>query len=168
MVVLRSLVCLVIIPALFFGMIKLAELTGTIAQATFVGSTMPPATLSFMFAQQHATYETESVAHVGHIDRSVERQVELNRVGHFNEGCSDRDESSIATSACSAKESCGASVLTPRRKSSNGVLSPRPIFRNEPFASIDSMPANGPSHMAIAAARTNSTTADGSTGSSTS
>ena len=61
MVVLRSLVCLVIQPALFFGMIKLAELTGTIAQATFVGSTMPPATLSFMFAQQHATYETESV-----------------------------------------------------------------------------------------------------------
>ena len=60
-VVLRSLVCLVIQPALFFGMIKLAELTGTIAQATFVGSTMPPATLSFMFAQQHATYETESV-----------------------------------------------------------------------------------------------------------
>src|SRR5208337_622608 len=70
-VVLRSLVCLVIQPALFSGMIKLAELTGTIAQATFVGSTMPPATLSFMFAQRHATYETESVARVGHIDRSV-------------------------------------------------------------------------------------------------
>ena len=70
MVVLRSLVCLVIQPALFFGMIKLAELTGTIAQATFVGSTMPPATLSFMFAQQHATYETESLVRVGHIDRS--------------------------------------------------------------------------------------------------
>ena len=61
MVVLRSLVCLVIQPALFFGMIKLAGLTGTIAQATFVGSTMPPATLSVMFAQQHATYETESI-----------------------------------------------------------------------------------------------------------
>jgi len=77
-VVLRSLVCLVIQPALFFGMIKLAELTGTIAQATFVGSTMPPATLSFMFAQQHATYETESVARVGHIDRRIDRQVEPN------------------------------------------------------------------------------------------
>jgi hypothetical protein len=78
-VVLRSLVCLVIQPALFFGMIKLAELTGTIAQATFVGSTMPPATLSFMFAQQHATYETESVARVGHIDRRIDRHVEPNR-----------------------------------------------------------------------------------------
>ena len=74
MVVLRSLVCLVIQPALFFGMIKLAELTGTIAQATFVGSTMPPATLSFMFAQQHATYETESVARFGHIDRASDRR----------------------------------------------------------------------------------------------
>jgi len=33
---------------------------------------MPPATLSFMFAQQHATYETESVARVGHVDRRTQ------------------------------------------------------------------------------------------------
>jgi hypothetical protein len=36
-------------------------------------------------------------ARVGHIDRCAERQVELNRISHFNVGCSDRDESSIAT-----------------------------------------------------------------------
>ena len=59
-----------------------------------------------------------SAAPVGHIDRCVEQQEELNRAGHFNEGCSDRDEAGIAASAGSAMDSCDASVLTPRRKRS--------------------------------------------------
>jgi malonate transporter and related proteins len=59
-VVLGSLVCLVIQPALFFAMIKIAGLTGTMAQAAFVGSTMPTATPSVLFAQQYGTLEAET------------------------------------------------------------------------------------------------------------
>ena len=59
-VVLGSLVCLVVQPALFFCMIKLAGLTGTMAQATFVASTMPTGTPSVLFAQQYRTLEAET------------------------------------------------------------------------------------------------------------
>jgi hypothetical protein len=53
------------------------------------------------------------------------------RVGHFDEGCSQHDES-IATSAFTAMDSCDASVLTPSRKSSIAVLSPRIDFYISP------------------------------------
>jgi malonate transporter len=59
-VILGSLVCLVVQPALFFGMIKVAGLTGTMAQATFVASTMPAGTPSVLFAQQYRTFEAET------------------------------------------------------------------------------------------------------------
>ena len=59
-VILGSLVCLVVQPALFFGMIKLAGLTGTMTQATFVGSAMPVGTPSVLFAQQYRTLEAET------------------------------------------------------------------------------------------------------------
>jgi predicted permease len=59
-VVLGSLVCLVLQPALFFGMIKLSGLSGTMAQATFVSSTMPTATPSVLFAQQYGALEAET------------------------------------------------------------------------------------------------------------
>src|SRR5208337_4643347 len=44
---------------------------------------------------------------------------------HFDEGCSMHGESRIATSACPTMDSCDTSVLTPCRKSSIAVLSPR-------------------------------------------
>jgi predicted permease len=59
-VIFGSLVCLVVQPALFFCMIKMAGLTGTIAQATFVASTMPTATPSVLFAQQYGILEAET------------------------------------------------------------------------------------------------------------
>jgi hypothetical protein len=59
-VVLGSLVCLVLQPALFFAMIKVARLTGTMAQATFVASLMPTATPSVLFAQQYGILEPET------------------------------------------------------------------------------------------------------------
>ena len=59
-VVLASLVCLVVQPALFFAMLKTAGVTGAIAQATFVGSAMPTGTPSVLFAQQYGTLESET------------------------------------------------------------------------------------------------------------
>jgi malonate transporter len=58
-VVLGSLGCLIAKPALFFGLIKLMGLTGTMAQATLVGSAMPPATIAVLFAQQYGKAQPE-------------------------------------------------------------------------------------------------------------
>jgi malonate transporter len=59
-VLLGSLFCLAIQPAVFFAMMKLTGVTGTMAQATFVGSTMPIGTPAVLFAQQYGTLEAET------------------------------------------------------------------------------------------------------------
>ncbi len=61
-VILASLVCIVVQPAVFFLMVKLFGLTGAMANAVFVSSTMPTSTPSVLFAQQHGTYEAETAS----------------------------------------------------------------------------------------------------------
>jgi malonate transporter len=61
-VILGSLVALVVQPALFFIMIKVAGVSGAMAQAAFVASTMPTGTPSVLFAQQYATGEAETAS----------------------------------------------------------------------------------------------------------
>jgi predicted permease len=58
-VIVGTLVCVVLKPCLFFLMIKGAHLTGTMVNATFVGSAMPTSTLSVLLAQQYQAYEAE-------------------------------------------------------------------------------------------------------------
>jgi hypothetical protein len=58
-VILGTLVCVVLKPGLFFIMMKSAHLTGTMANATLVGSAMPTSTLSVLLAQQYDAYEAE-------------------------------------------------------------------------------------------------------------
>jgi malonate transporter and related proteins len=58
-VILSSLVCIAVKPALFFGMIRGGHMVGTLATATFVASAMPTATPSVLFAQQYGAYEPE-------------------------------------------------------------------------------------------------------------
>lgn len=61
-VVLGSLVCIALQPALFFAMVKVGGLTGSMAKAAFVGSAMPTATPSVLFAQQYGAYEAETAS----------------------------------------------------------------------------------------------------------
>jgi len=74
----------------------------------------PDAAASFILRlEEHPDHARQgsagvSSARVGHIDPCVEQQVELNRVGHFLESCSDRDESGIAASVGFAMDSCDA------------------------------------------------------------
>lgn len=58
-VIAGTLVCIVLKPGLFFLMIKGDHLTGTMMNATFVGSAMPISTLSVLLAQQYGAYEAE-------------------------------------------------------------------------------------------------------------
>jgi hypothetical protein len=58
-VILGSLVCIVIQPVVFFLLVKLGGLTGAMAKAAFVSSTMPTSTPSVLFAQQYGTFEAE-------------------------------------------------------------------------------------------------------------
>jgi hypothetical protein len=59
------------------------------------------------------------------IDRCVDRHVNRTDHGHFDKGCSEHDESRIATSAVPAMDRRDESVLTPSRKSAIAVGSPR-------------------------------------------
>jgi malonate transporter len=61
-VILASLVCIMVQPAVFFLMVKLCGLTGAMANAVFVSSTMPTSTPSVLFAQQHGTFEAETAS----------------------------------------------------------------------------------------------------------
>jgi hypothetical protein len=61
-VIAGSLVCLVVQPALFFIIIKVAGLSGAMVQAAFVASTMPTGTPSVLFAQQYQTCEAETAS----------------------------------------------------------------------------------------------------------
>jgi predicted permease len=58
-VIVGTLVCVVLKPGLFFIMMKSAHMTGTMANATLVGSAMPTSTLSVLLAQQYDAYEAE-------------------------------------------------------------------------------------------------------------
>jgi predicted permease len=58
-VICSVLVCIVLKPALFFGMIRGGHLTTKLATATFVGSAMPTSTPSVLFAQQYDACEAE-------------------------------------------------------------------------------------------------------------
>lgn len=58
-VIVGTFVCVILKPGLFFLMIKVAHLTGAIANATFVASAMPTSTLSVLLAQQYGAYEAE-------------------------------------------------------------------------------------------------------------
>jgi malonate transporter len=58
-VIVGTLVCIVLKPAVFFLMIKGAHLSGVMANATFVSSSMPASTPSVLFAQQYGAYEAE-------------------------------------------------------------------------------------------------------------
>ncbi len=61
-VILGSLVCIAVKPALFFIMVKGLGLTGAMAKATFVASSMPTATPSVLFAQQYGNCEAETAS----------------------------------------------------------------------------------------------------------
>jgi malonate transporter and related proteins len=61
-VIVGSLVSLVVQPALFFAMIKVAGLSGAMAHAVFVASTMPTGTPSVLFAQQYKSCEAETAS----------------------------------------------------------------------------------------------------------
>jgi hypothetical protein len=61
-VIAGSLVCLVLQPALFFIIIKIAGLSGAMVHAAFVASTMPTGTPSVLFAQQYQTCEAETAS----------------------------------------------------------------------------------------------------------
>ncbi len=61
-VLLGSLVCIVVQPAIFFLMVRLCGLTGAMASAVFVSSTMPTSTPSVLFAQQYGTFEAETAS----------------------------------------------------------------------------------------------------------
>jgi malonate transporter and related proteins len=61
-VIVASLVSLVVQPALFFAMIKVAGLSGAMAHATFVASAMPSGTPSVLFAQQYKSREAETAS----------------------------------------------------------------------------------------------------------
>ena len=61
-VVVGSLISLVVQPALFFIMIKVAGVSGAMAQAAFVASTMPTGTPSVLFAQQYEACEAETAS----------------------------------------------------------------------------------------------------------
>jgi predicted permease len=52
-VILGSLVCIVLQPVVFFLLVNLGGLTGAMAKAAFVSSTMPTSSPSVMFAQQY-------------------------------------------------------------------------------------------------------------------
>jgi malonate transporter and related proteins len=59
-VIAGSLVCLVVQPALFFIIIKVAGLSGAMPHAAFVASAMPSGTPSVLFAQQYKSCEAET------------------------------------------------------------------------------------------------------------
>jgi malonate transporter and related proteins len=61
-VILGSLVALVVQPALFFIMIKVGGVSGAMARAAFVASTMPTGTPSVLFAQQYGSCEAETAS----------------------------------------------------------------------------------------------------------
>jgi malonate transporter len=61
-VLLGSLVCIVIQPTVFFLTVKLCGLTGAMANAVFVSSTMPTSTPSVLFAQQYGSLEAETAS----------------------------------------------------------------------------------------------------------
>ena len=66
----------------------------------------------------------------GHIDvttRPTRPTAQRNRLrsGHYDDGYSEHNKSRIAASDCPVMLNCDASVLTPERKSSIAVLSPR-------------------------------------------
>jgi hypothetical protein len=61
-VILGSIAALVIQPALFFVIIKVAGVSGAMAHAAFVASVMPAGTPSVLFAQQYATCEAETAS----------------------------------------------------------------------------------------------------------
>jgi len=61
-VIVGSLVSLVVQPALFFAMIKVAGLSGAMAHAAFVASAMPTGTPSVLFAQQYKSCEAETAS----------------------------------------------------------------------------------------------------------
>jgi hypothetical protein len=58
-VIVGTLVCMVLKPALFFLMAKGSNLTGPMVNATFVASAMPTSTLSVLLAQQYGACEAE-------------------------------------------------------------------------------------------------------------
>jgi len=58
-VICSALVCIVLKPALFFGMIRGGHMATKLATATFVGSAMPTSTPSVLFAQQYDACEAE-------------------------------------------------------------------------------------------------------------
>lgn len=59
-VVLATLVCLVVQPALFFLLVKLAGAPGSMAKAAFVASCMPTSTPTVLFAQEYRVLESET------------------------------------------------------------------------------------------------------------
>ena len=59
LVLLGSLVVLVLQPLLFFAAMKLAGLSGLMANASVVASAFPTATISILFARQYRTAEAE-------------------------------------------------------------------------------------------------------------
>jgi predicted permease len=59
LVFLGALIVLAIQPAFFFAAMKLGEIHGPIAEAAFVGSAFPNATIAILFAQQYRTAEPE-------------------------------------------------------------------------------------------------------------
>jgi malonate transporter and related proteins len=61
-VIVGSFISLVVQPALFFAMIKVAGLSGAMAHAAFVASTMPTGTPSVLFAQQYKSCEAETAS----------------------------------------------------------------------------------------------------------
>jgi hypothetical protein len=58
-VILGTLACIVLKPALFFLMIKGGHLSGALVNATFVASAMPTATLAVLLAQEYGAYQAE-------------------------------------------------------------------------------------------------------------
>ena len=61
-VIIGSLISLLVQPALFFIIIRVAGVSGAMADAAFVASAMPTGTPSVLFAQQYAACEAETAS----------------------------------------------------------------------------------------------------------
>lgn len=61
-VIIGSLVCIVVQPAMFLVVIKLLGMHGSMAQAIFVAAAMPTSTPSVLFAQQYRSGESETAS----------------------------------------------------------------------------------------------------------
>jgi malonate transporter len=61
-VIIGSLISLLVQPALFFIIVRVAGVSGAMADADFVASTMPTSTLSVLFAQHYAACEAETAS----------------------------------------------------------------------------------------------------------